>query len=247
MFQEPPITRFDAHFKLFGIPVRVHPLFWLMAIVFGLLQGLWRDGVALIIWILVVFLSITIHELGHSFAMRLFGVRSSIVLHLMGGLAIPDKGQATNQMMRHPLRWVFVSFAGPLAGFLLVALAVANVYALGGWVEWVYIDELTFPFPIPVLAGRMHVAFTIIVVFWVNLFWGLFNLIPVYPLDGGQIARGLFMKWDHLTGLRNSLWLSVVCGALTAFFGLFFIGSGYMAILFGILAFRSYRTLHQYG
>ena len=45
---------------------------------------------------------------------------------------------------------------------------------------------------------------------YVNIFWGLVNLLPVYPLDGGQIARELLELASPADGVRQSLWLSVI-------------------------------------
>ena len=87
---EPPQTQFDLNFHVLGFPVRVHLFFWLAALILGG-QGFRDDGgMQLLIWIGALFSSILIHELGHSLMMRRFGISSHIVLHMMGGLAIPD-------------------------------------------------------------------------------------------------------------------------------------------------------------
>jgi stage IV sporulation protein FB len=78
---------------------------------------------------------------------------------------------------------------------------------------------------------------------WVNIFWGFINLLPVYPLDGGHIARNVLLQVDPADGVRKSMWVSVVTGALIALFAFFFLRSLYMAILFGFLAFQSYQSL----
>jgi len=126
LFQPPPITRFDLHFTLFGFPVRVHPLFWLVVIVFGLSSA---SITALLIWVVVVFISILVHELGHAFAMRMYGLDSRIVLHMAGGLTVPG-GWAGAALGRG--EEIIVSFAGPLAGFLLAGLVMGGVVGLGG-------------------------------------------------------------------------------------------------------------------
>jgi membrane-associated protease RseP (regulator of RpoE activity) len=78
---------------------------------------------------------------------------------------------------------------------------------------------------------------------WVNVFWGLINLLPVFPLDGGQVARNVLIQYDPFDGARKSLWLSVITGGLMALVGLVFFRSIYMAFLFGLLAFQSYQAL----
>ena len=62
LFQSPPPTRYDLRFSIAGIPVSVHPVFWLIALLFGS-SG---DPLLIPIWILVVFVSILVHELGHA-------------------------------------------------------------------------------------------------------------------------------------------------------------------------------------
>jgi Zn-dependent protease len=79
---------------------------------------------------------------------------------------------------------------------------------------------------------------------WVNVFWGLINILPVFPMDGGQVARNILIQYDPLDGVRKSLWVSVVTGGILAVAGLLAFNSVYMAILFGLLAFQSYQSLH---
>ncbi len=82
---------------------------------------------------------------------------------------------------------------------------------------------------------------------WVNIFWGFVNLMPVYPLDGGNVARYILVQTDPLNGVNTSLWISVVTGGILAIVGLLFLRSTYMALLFGLLAFQSYQALQNGG
>jgi Zn-dependent protease len=82
----------------------------------------------------------------------------------------------------------------------------------------------------------------------VNIFWGLINLVPVYPLDGGNVARYALLQQDPRDGILKSLWISVIAGGIVAVLGLFAFRSVYMALLFGFLAFQSYQSLqNRYG
>jgi stage IV sporulation protein FB len=76
---------------------------------------------------------------------------------------------------------------------------------------------------------------------FINIYWALINLLPVFPLDGGQIARSLFFLYNPRDGIRQSLLLSVIAGAGAAYYG-FSHGQSYMGILFALLAFDSYQT-----
>src|SRR5262245_1781127 len=77
-------TPFDLRFAVFGIPVRVHPFFWLFSALLG-----WdaRDPNRMFLWIACVFVSILVHELGHALTALWFGWPPEIVLYSFGGYA----------------------------------------------------------------------------------------------------------------------------------------------------------------
>lgn len=238
-----PPTRFDLHFSVLGIHVRVHPLFWLIA----LLLGSSSDLLFIPIWIFVVFISILAHELGHALAFRRYGVDSHIVLHMMGGLTIPEAapwGTGYASVSPGPKQEIVISLAGPFAGFLLAVLVIAGVIFTGGSIGF---SLLLGIIPIPQLTalsfGGTILRLFVVMMLWVNVFWGLINLLPVYPMDGGQVARNVFIQYDPMNGIRKSIWLSVITGATLALVGFFALGSPYMAVLFGLMAFQSYQSL----
>jgi membrane-associated protease RseP (regulator of RpoE activity) len=243
MFQSPTPTRYDLRFTLAGIPVRVHPLFWLIT----LLLGGSGDLLLIPIWIVVVFVSILVHELGHALAFRRYGQRSHIVLHFAGGLTIPEPvtwGSGFANVSLSPNQNIFVSLAGPGAGFLFAVLVIAIVLLTGGAVNTTWLLGV-IPLPLTAMLpfdSRIASLFVTLLL-WVNIFWGLVNLMPVFPLDGGHIARNILIQTDPSDGLRKSLWLSVVAGGLLALVGLIFFNSIFMALLFGLLAFQSYQSL----
>jgi membrane-associated protease RseP (regulator of RpoE activity) len=241
-FVTPPHSRYDLNFSLGGIPVRVHPFFWLAAILLGFRSG---SIVVLLIWVAAFFVSILVHELGHALMMRVFGQDSRILLYMFGGLAIPEssyRGRGWPAVTSESNRQIIILLAGPFAGFLLAALIVGLVAVLGGVVS---LTTLFGIFPLPVAGFPDGGIINVIIgaFLWVNVFWGFINLMPVYPLDGGQIARILFLKADPWDGLRKSLWLSLVAGIILAAAGFLLFRSSFMAILFLILALQSYATL----
>jgi Zn-dependent protease len=79
----------------------------------------------------------------------------------------------------------------------------------------------------------------------INILWGLVNLLPVYPLDGGQIARTVMIDQDPGGGAIKSLWLSVFVGGGMAIYGGVMLRSFFIAIMFGMLAFQSYMAIQQ--
>ena len=76
------------------------------------------------------------------------------------------------------------------------------------------------PYPAPRLPVGGVAELVVDTLLWVNIFWGLINLMPVFPLDGGQVARYAWLKRDPWGGVRKSLWLSVIAGVLVAVVGL---------------------------
>ena len=81
---------------------------------------------------------------------------------------------------------------------------------------------------------------------FVNILLNLFNLLPVFPLDGGQIARQLFVKFDPWGGVRNSVILSIAVAVFVALFA-FNHNGGFIAFFFGFMAWNNYQLLQQGG
>jgi membrane-associated protease RseP (regulator of RpoE activity) len=245
LFQPPPTTRYDLRFSVAGIPVSVHPLFWLVT----LLLGSTGDLLLIPIWIGVLFVSILVHELGHALAFRRYGQHSRIVLHFAGGLTIPEPvywGSGYANVGLSPNQHIFITLAGPGAGFIFAALIIGLVTVVGGSV----ITTPLFGFiPLPLNAllpfGGRVLSVMISMLLWVNVFWGLINLVPVYPLDGGNVTRNVLIQVDPVDGVRKSLWISVIAGGLLALAGFIYLRSIFIALLFGLLAFQSFQALRS--
>jgi len=231
---EPARTQGDLNFAIFGIPVRIHPFFWLV----GLLLGMDNNVQGMIIWIAALFLCILVHELGHALVLKAFGVYSWITLYGMGGLASYDPGQARRAGADGTLKQIAISAAGPGAGFLLAALVAGGVFlaAIAG-------TNLLNPKGGPL--GIHYLALFIRSVLFICIVWGIVNLLPIYPLDGGQISREIFLRILPRTGIYHSLMLSIFTGGGLALFGLMHT-QYFVAILFGYLAFSSYQALQLY-
>jgi stage IV sporulation protein FB len=256
LLAEPPPTQGDIHFRLFGFPVRVSPFFWLTAVFFGIGSG--DRGVApgeLLMWIAVMFGSILIHELGHAFVQRRFGGHPWIVLHGIGGLAVCDDCD------RSPRSQILISLAGPAAGFAVAALIVAAIKLSGHPIGVTLSDEIPFeqlgiraaygfsilgamlywaPFPSPTANELLHN------ILFVNVLWGLVNLLPVYPLDGGRVSRELCTLGNVRRGIVLSLQISIATAGAMAVFGAVRWQSLYVALMFGYLAYLSFQMLQAY-
>jgi len=242
LFQEPQPTKFDLLFSVGGIPVRVNPFFWVVGIVLGAMGG---GGVFILICVIALFISILIHELGHAIVMRYYGETPRIALYWGGGLAISEPGAwSAKRSGRSTAEQVIISLAGPVAGFILALVAIG----IGLAAKILTLNELNGFLPGPVSLENqtdVHIYNFFNVMLLLNIFWGLVNLLPVYPLDGGQVSRALFLHYQPYDGLRTSLWVSTICGAATAILGFVVFQQLFVAILFGSLAFSSYQAIQN--
>ena len=239
---EPPRSGGDLNFQLFGIPVRVHPFFWLIAVMLGI-WGQETKVPELLIWVVAVFVSVLVHEMGHALTMRAYGIWPWVTLYGLGGVASYDPADARRV---NSFGQVLISFAGPGAQFLLTAVLAGTLYLAGYSIVLVHIGPIYFFMPdggeIIVSVGLTDLLNNLIIV---SVFWGVLNLIPVYPLDGGQIAREISVAMSPKNGISHSLNLSIGAGACMVVVGLK-MQAFFLAILFGFLAFGSYQMLQAY-
>ena len=253
MLGEPPPTQGDLHFRVFGFPVRVHPFFWVSTLLLGMGGGE-ANPLETLIWIGFVFVSILVHELGHAFMQRRYGGRPWVTLYGLGGLA------SCNDCDRSPRAQIIISLAGPVAGFLLALLVILLVRLSGHYVavviasnavslterlSWKWIQPFKF-FGVDFLPFASR---PLNIVVWdllqVNILWGLVNLLPVYPLDGGRIARELFTLGNPRQGIVQSMQLSTGVAVLIAIYAVT-LGDWYLCLMFGLLAYGSFQALQAY-
>lgn len=236
LLSEPQRTNFDLNFKLFGVPVRIHPLFWLVSAIFG--WGLTQLDNGLLyfaIFVACLLVSVLIHELGHVAMFRLFGVSSYVVIYSLGGLAVPS-GEPRQRWQR-----ILVSAAGPVAELVFFAIVLA--------VGWVTIPLIENP------EIRRPAAYVLQLLFIINMVYGLLNFLPVFPLDGGHISREICTWVSPYGGARFCYGLSfVVAGLIAAYTGLvnfnpalavWWLPTGglFTAIMFGMLAFENFQRM----
>lgn len=211
-----------VHFKIFGIPVTVHPFFWLTLAILG--SGGLGGGtspMALLfmgLFVLAGFISIMIHELGHALTARKFGARCQIVLQAFGGYAAYD-GIPMNR-----LQSFCITAAGPALQIvfgLLVALVHSRMPALQ--------------------PGAEHFLSVLV---WISLIWAIFNLLPILPLDGGRMLQSIL--GPNRIGL--TLWVTIVTAtllALLAFINLHGFGQLLIPLFFGMYAWQAWKALQQ--
>ena len=231
---EPAETQYDVHFKIGKIPVRIHPIFWLGAVLLGgALRGAGPAHVAM--WVAAVTLSIVVHELGHALAAKAYGWSPRIVLHGLGGLAIYRPGQQSW------LSRVAIAAAGPGAGFILGGVVV-GIAVLTGHSVILPLVKLKIGTG-PLLDGRLGLFVGMMT--FINVFWGLVNLLPVQPLDGGHILAAILQKSRPRDGLTLSYQVSIGVAITVAVISLVTLGELFLAVMFGFLAYSAWSTLQQ--
>jgi stage IV sporulation protein FB len=158
-----------VRFRLFGIPVRIHPSVLIVVLLLGWVSGFTRVSL-MSIWVGAVLLSLIVHELGHALTARSMGSEASIELNGLGGLTrwtAPAEGMT-------PGRNALVAAAGSASGFALAGVVWVGREFLG---------------PFSGLGEQ-----TVRILLYVNVVWGLLNWLPVRPLDGGHLLVSLLAR-----------------------------------------------------
>jgi stage IV sporulation protein FB len=249
MLGMPSPTAYDLRFRLLGIPVRVHPLFWVMMWLLSR-QPDYLPGV--LAFTVVGFVSILVHEYGHGLMSRFFGEEPrSIVLYAMGGLC-------ESPMERHTL-WqrAGVLIAGPGAGFLLLGVVLLAGFAAFGLsprnsmaaigVGHFDLDNLRAArvrLPTSELLLDIYSRFL-----WINFWWGVVNLFPIWPLDGGQLATVFLTMYNPRQGRRWGHIVSLITSGLLAMWE-FQRGDQYLAFYlayFAFLNFQALQAIHEFS
>lgn len=194
-----------------GIPIRIHITFLLLLAWIGLAGAESGKGrsVAGLLFILLLFVCVVLHELSHAVVARRFGVRTlSITLYPIGGVALLEKSP-------RPRQEFWISLAGPvmnllIAGLLAIGLAVTHSKA-----------------------GAFQVGQTrtslIGDLMWANLILGAFNMIPAFPMDGGRVLRSVIAQFTD--EVRATEIAAAIGQFLALAFGLFALIQGQFMLL----------------
>ena len=153
----------------------------------------------------IVFFSVVLHEMGHALAARRSGLAArSIILLPIGGVTLLDESARQPSTVAQELRF---ALAGPV-----VSLAVAAAGA-GAVLVAAPQDLLAQPW-----IDSSHLLRTLV---WINVFLGLFNLLPAYPLDGGRVLRALFLRHqDPVQATRRAVSLGQLFSTAFLFAGM---------------------------
>jgi len=216
-----------AHFRLFGIPIRVEPFFIIVAALFGIrIEPLWM----VFAFVVIVFVSVLFHELGHALTYRALGQRSAIVLQGFGGFTVATGGG--RRVLSKP-KSVLVSVSGALVQLLVLGIPARIAY-LSAWgqeqgVRWI-LESGGHGFSVYPILYYLQL---------VSIWWAIFNLLPIRPLDGGHVAETLF---GFETACKLSIGAAIVAGFIVFRSGQF----GLIGLLFfGFYAYINYRDLRE--
>jgi stage IV sporulation protein FB len=207
----------QPHFSIARIPVRVEPAFLLISGLFGLRYlSVPGGGIDLVlVWVACSFVSILVHELGHGIALKVFGQPSVIVLHGFGGVTISQRRSALQGA-----RSVVVSLAGSLTALLVLWLPTRTLWAS-------IVEDGT---DLPRLA-----IYAIYFLTFQNLWWSIANLLPIRPLDGGNVTTELF-------GIDTARRVSIGVAIAAAIFA-FLNDQGYAGFFALFLAFMNFQEI----
>lgn len=193
------------------IPVAIHPFFWLFAGLIG-----WMNSGSLfgaLIWVAIIFISVLFHEFGHALTAVAFRQKAEIQLVALGGLT-----SYQGPKLKFWQQFLIV-LNGPLFGFSLFLLATLLLaYGKGLSPLWENILRAT------------QIA---------NLFWTVVNLLPVLPLDGGQLLRIVLEACFGLKGYKASLFIGALLSTLIAL-AFFWMGQVLAGAFFFLFAFQSF-------
>ena len=209
-------------FRLGKTPVRVQASFLVMCVIFALNRFDGGNPALGLEWVAVVFVSVLWHEMGHALMGRAFGLAPQIDLHGMGGTTSWMQGRNVSNG-----RSVLISLAGPFAGIAIGVL--------------VFVVFLFTP-PLEGEIARSAVSDFI----WVNCGWGVMNLVPMLPLDGGNVMRSALDGVTKGKGERAARIISMVIAVAVVAYAAYAknLWIGFLGALF---AYQNYRALTAMG
>jgi Zn-dependent protease len=241
----PTPTAFDLRFRLFGTPVRIHPTFWLIGALLG-----WQLAAGslerLAIFVLALCFATLVHEMGHALMVRVFREPAHIILFAFGGVAL-----FSGERLRGWHRLLIV-LAGPGAGFLLFGLLWG---AHHGFEALMTHNPQALSPETKAIIRRIFRTDFIVFTMLIALIYNIFNMLPIYPLDGGQIVRELALGVSPSRGVQISLGLSFLVAASIAVYSAIKmqrpelpyppLDPMFSAIFIGLMALENFMMLQQ--
>jgi Zn-dependent protease len=199
-----------------------------------------------------VFLTVLVHEYGHGLMAKSFHCSPSIILWGGGGLCYSEMERQT------PQQRLAVVLMGPGAGFLLCGVVMLVVTTVFGVTPREHLSVVERLLGLP--EDRQDYFLTLLKLrtdtnslvyrnlVWINLMWGLVNLLPVWPLDGGRISEILFSYFNPSQGARRAHILSLLVAGVLAFLAYTWTGDLFLTVFFAYFAlvnFQILQSIHQ--
>lgn len=222
-----------VHFTLFGIPIYIRPGFWLILAIFGgalnisSLEGMIYPA----IFVIAGFIAILSHELGHAMVGRkLGGGHQTIVLQMFGGLT-ESQGM---QLTRNERALMIV--AGPMMTLLLGLVSLGIAWnAVGPTLIQNGLDIWDLAL-YPELAAKISTKFYILsCLIMIGTWWTVLNLLPIYPLDGGQLLA------QFVKSPRKVFMTGFITAILIGLISLQIFHSFFIPIFMALFAYSNYR------
>jgi len=193
-------------FKAFGIPVRAHWSFWLVAFVLAMqFEGALQGGLIVSLLLIACFYGcLLLHELGHCLTARRYGINTrEIKMTMLGGMAMFESSP------RVPRQELLITAAGPLVNFVIAGLLFAGQSLAFGLPS--FNSSSSLPFGLSFEAWESGFFFALMSL---NLLLGIFNLLPGFPMDGGRILRALLaLKLPYLKATHIAVRVGQLVGA----------------------------------
>ncbi len=198
------------------IPIKFSAAFFITAGLIGFINS--YSAIGTIVWIGIILVSVLVHEYGHALTSLMFGQRPRIEFVAFGGVTIPEgkKISAGKEFL--------VVLMGPVFGLLLFFASL-------------------FLVRFQILSPFFQSVFTVLAI--VNLFWTAINLLPILPLDGGQLVRIILEVFIRTKAFKATLYLSIILGGLAAI-GFFVTGFIFVGAIFLLLTFQNVETLRRF-
>jgi Zn-dependent protease/CBS domain-containing protein len=171
--------------RLFGIEIRIHLTFLFLLVFVWSTQAATQDATAALRGLGLVGIilgSVVLHELGHGLVARGSGVPAKCIILLpIGGIPILDETRAVPEPIDAWKRDIRVAIVGP---FVTLCIAGCSALVVLGVAPGVSLTAKPL----------LHWSALLRSLVWANLYLGLFNLLPAYPMDGGRVLRALFTR-----------------------------------------------------
>ncbi|MCX7743536.1 MAG: site-2 protease family protein [Flavobacteriales bacterium] len=208
--------------KVKGIPIRIH---WSFILILGYVAYVnykagsqFNEIVWAIIYVLTLFLCVTLHELGHALAALRYGVKTkSITLYPIGGVA------ALERIPEKPGQELVVALAGPLVNVII------------GGILWLWVFFSPIEYRLEDIGIRINAHNLVLNLAAVNIILVIFNLLPAFPMDGGRVLRSLLaLAMDRVKATQIAMYVGQAMAILFVFWGF---QSNPFLILIGVFIF----------